>query len=207
MDARPDPEKKPSRIQQRNRRRILEAALDVFSAEGFRGATLDAIAEAAGMSKPNVLYYFDSKETIHVTLLNGLMETWVEPLRALRDDADPVEALMAYVMTKLEMSRTMPRESRLFANEILQGAPRMGPHLQRGLKPLFDRKCALISGWVQAGRLAEIDPAHLLMTIWAVTQHYADFEAQVAVLQPDRRDGWARAERHVDAMFRHLLTP
>ncbi|ETX30152.1 TetR family transcriptional regulator C-terminal domain-containing protein [Roseivivax isoporae] len=196
-----------SRIQTRNRRRILEAALDVFSAHGFRGATLDQIADGAGMSKPNVLYYFDGKEAIHVTLLNALMAEWLAPLEALEEAEDPVEALMGYVMTKLEMSRRLPRESRLFANEILQGAPRMGPHLERGLKPLFDAKCALIRRWAAEGRIAPVDPGHFLFTVWAVTQHYADFEAQVAVLMPDGKAAWSGARRHVDGMFRGMLLP
>lgn len=206
--AQSKPDEKPlSRIQLRNRERILDAALDVFSAQGFRGATLDEIAERAGMSKPNILYYFDGKEAIHVALLNGLMAEWLAPLEALRDQDSPLEALMVYVATKLEMSRRMPRESRLFANEVLQGAPRMGPHLRAGLKPLFDAKCALITRWIEAGRIAPVDPEHLLFTIWAVTQHYADFEAQVDVLVSGQTDGWDRATAHVDGMFRKMLSP
>ena len=113
-------QKKPSRIQQRNRRKILDAALDVFSAHGFRGATLDQIAEQAGLSKPNILYYFDGKEEIHITLLSQLMETWLDPLIELDPQGDPLTEILAYVQRKLEMSRDLPRESRLFANEILQ---------------------------------------------------------------------------------------
>lgn len=194
-----------SRIQLRNRRRILDAALDVFAAQGFRGATLDEIAERAGMSKPNMLYYFDSKEAIHVALLNALMSEWLAPLERLDDADDPLEALMGYIRTKLEMSRKMPRQSRLFANEILQGAPRMGPHLERGLKPLFEEKCALIRRWIAAGRIAPVDAEHFLFTVWAVTQHYADFEAQVDVLMPDKDAAWARARSHVEGMFRAML--
>ncbi|SIS76238.1 transcriptional regulator, TetR family [Roseivivax lentus] len=200
-------EKPLSRIQQRNRQRILEAALEVFSAQGFRGATLDEIADCAAMSKPNMLYYFDSKEAIHVALLNTLMQEWLAPLEALDDADEPLEAIMSYVLTKLEMSRRMPRESRLFANEILQGAPRMGPHLEAGLKPLFDAKCALIRQWIDQGEIAAVDPEHLLFTIWAVTQHYADFEAQVGVLVGHSSAGWERARTHVEKMFRSLLTP
>ncbi|MHA6324225.1 TetR family transcriptional regulator C-terminal domain-containing protein [Roseivivax sp. CAU 1753] len=210
-DARPQPQlgddKPLSRIQRRNRKRILDAALDVFAAEGFRGATLDEIAERAGMSKPNMLYYFDSKSAIHVALLNALMAEWLAPLAAL-DEADaPVEALMRYILRKLEMSREMPRESRLFANEILQGAPRMGPHLHAGLKPLFDAKCALIRHWIDQGRVAKVDVEHFLFTVWAVTQHYADFEAQVDVLMPDKAAAWSRARSHVEQMFRGMLEP
>ena len=58
-----------TRIQQENEKRILLAALEVFSQTGFHGATLDRIASAAEMSKPNLLYYFKNKEEIHIALL------------------------------------------------------------------------------------------------------------------------------------------
>ena len=198
--------KKPSRIQLRNRKLILEAALDVFSQHGYRGATLDQIAEASGLSKPNILYYFDGKEDIHVTLLNQLMETWLDPLHQINADGDPLDEVMHYVHRKIDMSFEFPRESRLFANEILQGAPRMGPHLESDLKPLVDRKAAMIQGWVDAGRLASVDPHHLIFSIWATTQHYADFDAQVQVLMGERpvQD---RARAHLDTLFRRMLTP
>lgn len=198
-------DKKPSRIQQRNRRRILDAALDVFSAHGYRGATLDQIAEASGLSKPNMLYYFASKEDIHVTLLSHLMETWLDPLVEMDAAGDPIEELLTYVRRKLDMARALPRESRLFANEILQGAPRMGPHLKGDLKPLFDEKCAVIQGWIDAGHLPVMDPRHLIFSIWATTQHYADFEAQIAVLSPGESPTSGAAE-FLDLMFRRLLS-
>ena len=174
--------KKPSRIQRRNRRVILDAALDVFSTYGFRGATLDQIASEAGLSKPNILYYFSGKEEIHTTLLSQLMETWLDPLVELDADGDPRTELLDYVQRKLDMARDLPRESRLFAGEILRGAPHMEPRLQSDLKPLFDEKCAVISDWMAAGKIARMDPRHLIFSIWSTTQHYADFAPQVALL-------------------------
>ena len=200
-----DTEKKPSRIQMRNRSLILDAALDVFSVHGFRGATLDQIAEAAGLSKPNILYYFSGKEEIHVTLLNQLMETWLDPLVEMDADGDPLTELLAYVQRKLDMARDLPRESRLFAGEIIQGAPRMLPHLQADLKPLFDEKCAVIQGWIDAGKLAPVDPRHLVFSIWSTTQHYADFDTQVRVLiSSDPHDS---AGEYLDQLYRRLLPP
>ena len=200
------PVKKVSRIQQRNRKLILEAALDVFSKHGFRGATLDQIATESGLSKPNILYYFEGKEDIHVTLLNHLMDKWLDPLRQVDPDGDPLEEIMRYVQRKLEMSYEFPRESRLFANEILQGAPRMGPHLQTGLKQLVDEKAGLIENWIKAGKIAAVDPRHLIFSIWATTQHYADFDAQIAVLlEGEAAHDSARA--HLDVLFRRLLVP
>lgn len=197
-------QKKPSRIQKRNRRMILEAALEVFSQHGYRGATLDQIAANAGLSKPNILYYFNGKEDIHVTLLSQLMKTWLDPLVALDPNGDPQTEILDYVQRKLDMAHDLPRESRLFAGEILQGAPRMGPHLQSDLKPLFDDKCAVIAGWANAGKIAIIDPQHLIFSIWATTQHYADFAAQVTVLLKDQ-DPHQQASDHLRAMFTALL--
>ncbi|WP_420569348.1 TetR family transcriptional regulator C-terminal domain-containing protein [Thalassovita sp.] len=199
------PAKKPSRIQLRNRKKILDAALEVFSTHGYRGATLDQIAEHAGLSKPNILYYFDGKEAIHVTLLNKLMETWLDPLHEMDPNGEPLKEICAYVRRKAQMSREFPRESRLFANEILQGAPRMGPHLLSDLKPLFDEKTKVIQGWMDAGKINKVDPRHLIFSIWATTQHYADFEAQVSVLTPDEDDILTSAETYLDTLFRNLL--
>ena len=95
------------------------------------------------------------------------------------ESGDPMTELLAYVQRKLDMARDLPRESRLFAGEILQGAPRMHPHLVADLKPLFDEKCAVIQGWINAGQLAEVDPQNLIFSIWATTQHYADFAALI----------------------------
>ncbi|MDW3223059.1 MAG: TetR family transcriptional regulator C-terminal domain-containing protein [Paracoccaceae bacterium] len=199
--------KKPSRIQQRNRSRILDAALEVFSQHGYRGTTLDQIADAAGLSKPNILYYFEGKEEIHVTLLNQLMESWLDPLVALKSDGDPLNEILGYVQRKLDMARDLPRESRLFAGEILQGAPRMAPHLEAGLQPLFEEKCAVIQSWMDEGHMNAVDPRHLIFSIWATTQHYADFASQVQLLLKDDPAGHAQAGAFLKTLFTRLLTP
>jgi TetR/AcrR family transcriptional regulator len=179
--------KRRTRIQTEKRELILEAALEVFSTHGFRGSTIDQIAEAAGMSKPNLLYYFRRKEDIHEALIQRLLKTWLAPLRELSETGDPIAELRGYIRRKLEMARDYPRESRLFANEILQGAPRIMPLLEGELKTLVDEKAAVITGWMRAGRIATTDPRHLIFSIWATTQHYADFDVQVrAVLGPER---------------------
>ncbi len=112
-----------TRIQREKREIILDAALDIFSNHGFRGSTVDQIAEAAGMSKPNLLYYYRGKEEIYASLLHRLLDTWLAPLMEMAADGDPVRELRNYIRRKIEMARDFPRESRLFANEILQGAP------------------------------------------------------------------------------------
>lgn len=196
-----------SRIQTRNREAILAAALEVFSTYGFRGSTLDQIAEVAGLSKPNMLYYFGSKDAIHAELLAGLLDTWLDPLRALDPSGDPVAEIIAYVHRKLEISRLYPRESRLFANEILQGAPRIMAALEGELKALVDEKAAVLKLWADAGRIASLPPHHLIFSIWALTQHYADFDVQVRAVLGEGHDPFAEADAFLDTLFRKLLRP
>jgi TetR/AcrR family transcriptional regulator len=199
-----------TRIQHEKREVILEAALDVFSAHGFRGSTIDQIAEAAGMSKPNLLYYFRRKADIHRALMQRVLDIWLAPLKELDGEGDPLTEIRSYIRRKIEMARDLPRQSRLFANEILQGAPRITPLLEGDLKNLVDEKAEVIKGWMHAGRLARTDPRHLIFSIWATTQHYADFDVQVrAVLGPDRGgDGrFEDAARFLEQLYSEGLKP
>ncbi|MCB1425561.1 MAG: TetR family transcriptional regulator C-terminal domain-containing protein [Zhengella sp.] len=199
-----------TRIQREKREIILEAALDVFSSHGFRGATIDQIAEAAGMSKPNLLYYFKTKEAIFETLIHGLLDMWLDPLKEMDEAGDAIVELRSYIRRKIEMARDFPRESRLFANEILQGAPRIMAMLEGELKPLVDEKAKVLKSWMRAGKLKQADPYHLIFAIWATTQHYADFDTQVCtVLGPDRGgDGrYEDAARFLEQLFLDGLKP
>jgi len=199
-----------TRIQREKQDLILEAALDVFSLNGFRGATIDQIAEAAGMSKPNLLYYFPRKEEIHQRLISALLDMWLAPLREMDPEGDPIPEIRSYIRRKLEMARDFPRESRLFANEMLQGAPRTVDMLEGDLKRLVDEKAKVLTSWMEEGKLARTDPYHLIFSIWATTQHYADFDVQVrAVLGKDRGgDGrFEDAARYLEQLFMFGLVP
>ena len=176
-----------TRIQEEKEELILEAALEVFATNGFRGSTIDQIAEVAGMSKPNLLYYFRTKEAMHRALIERVLDSWLDPLREFDAEGNPVSEIRSYIRRKLEMARDFPRESRLFANEVLQGAPRIEDALMGPLKALVDEKAKVIRTWAKAGKIAKCDPYHLIFAIWATTQHYADFDVQVrAVLGKDR---------------------
>jgi TetR/AcrR family transcriptional regulator len=199
-----------TRIQREKQDVILDAALNVFSVQGFRGATIDQIAEAAGMSKPNLLYYFASKEEIHKRLLEDMLDLWLDPLRALDQAGDPIAELRSYIRRKIEMARDFPRESRLFANEMLQGAPHAIDVLEGELKILVDEKARLIESWMDGGRLVRTDPYHLLFSIWATTQHYADFDVQVRAVLGRDRGGEGRFEdaaRYLENLFMDGLRP
>lgn len=210
MKARAAETQRRTRIQEEKEELILEAALEVFSARGFNGTSLDQIAEAAGMSKPNLLYYFRTKEAIHRLLIERLLDTWLAPLEELEADGEPLGEIRSYIRRKLEMARDYPRESRLFANEILQGAPHILDELEGPLKTLVDEKAAVIRGWSRAGKLAPCDPYHLIFSIWATTQHYADFDAQIRAVMGESQYGEGRFEdaaRFLNRLFVDGLKP
>lgn len=158
---------------------ILSAALETFSQFGIHGTRLEQVAELAGVSKTNLLYYFPSKEALYVSVLQQILDIWLAPLKAFREELTPLVAIQQYIRLKLEVSRDYPQASRLFCLEMLQGAPLLKTVLSGDMKSLVDEKSAIIAGWIATGRLAPVDPHHLIFMIWAATQHYADFSAQV----------------------------
>jgi len=206
--ARAKSTQKPTRIQREKTLAILEAALDVFSKRGFRGATLDLIAEEAELSKPNLLYYFASKEDLHAELLSGLMEKWLEPLAQIEPNGEPISEICAYIDRKLELAQKYPRESRLFANEIIQETPRSQDALNGQLKALVSEKVTLMKHWIAEGKIAQVDPYHLIFSIWATTQHYSDFDTQIEAMMDDGySDRFETAKTFLISMFTKALTP
>ena len=165
------------------RNQLLNAALDVFSVYGFSGASLDEIAQLANMHKSNIFYYYENKESLYVEVLTTVMQKWLAPLQILEVELEPTEALTHYLMQKIESSKDQPKASRLFALEIIQGAPHILPILKGPLKKLFKRKTKVIQTWQEQGKLsAEIDPELLIINIWAITQNYADFSTQMEMV-------------------------
>lgn len=200
--------RKLSRIQIERRAEILAAALDVFSKDGFRGASINTIAKRAEMSTPRLLYHFSDKEALYRELLSSTLQLWLVPLREIDPDGAPVEEVLGYIRRKLQMSEQYPRESRLFASEVLLGVKRAHSEVFEPLTEVFHDKVALLSRWMEEGRLTRQDPHHLIFSIWATTQHYADFEAQIAQLSPEKMDDlFVAAEAFLVPMYRKMLTP
>ena len=200
-------EKNLSRIQREKRGRIQKAALEVFSEYGLRSATLDKIAAACGLTKPNILYYYSSKDEIYFEVLNGLLDEWVAPLHEISREGVPIEELLGYMRAKLKMSKQKPKESKLFANEILHGAPLMQNILATSLKQTLDEKVAVIDHWVNEGKLAKVNGYHLFFSIWAMTQHYADFDVQVkAILDKKEDELFKEAQEYLTNLLLRILS-
>ena len=166
-------------IRRRNEQAILAAAERVFARHGYRGSSLQAIAEVAGLPKSNVLYYMGSKRELYVRLLERMMERWNVMLDDISAEDDPAEVLTAFIRSKMQMSRRHPEGSRLFASEILGGAPFLQEYLSGELREWVQSRAAVFREWADRGLMDPVDPVWLIFLIWSSTQHYADFEAQV----------------------------
>ncbi|MGM0782903.1 MAG: TetR/AcrR family transcriptional regulator [Pseudomonadota bacterium] len=163
----------------RNEQEILAAAERVFARHGYRGASVQAIAEAAGLPKSNVLYYMGSKRGLYVRLLERMMARWNALLDDISVEDDPAEVLEAFIRSKMQLSRRHPEGSRLFAAEILGGAPFLQEYLRGELRDWVRARARIFEQWAERGLMDPVDPVWLIFLIWSATQHYADFEAQV----------------------------
>jgi TetR/AcrR family transcriptional regulator len=184
------PEGRPIGAKRRaNEARILEAAEEVFATAGFAGARTAAIARRAGVPKANLHYYFGTKEALYRRVLENILEVWLAMGDSIRPGADPAAALAAYVAAKVEHSRRRPHASKVFANEMLHGAPQLQGYLRRELRRWVEAKARIVEGWVAAGRMAPVETRHLFFVLWAMTQTYADFDVQVAAVLGKARIG------------------
>lgn len=209
MTAKRDPaSRRKTRIQREKTEQILASALDVFAAHGFSGGSINAIAKAAGLTTPNLLYYFKSKDDIRRELMERTLQLWTAPLSMLNPHGDPVEEICLYIGRKLEISRKFPKESKLFVYEILNGLPQSREQIFGALKAVYHNKIGVIEDWMRSGRINAVSARHLIFSIWATTQHYADFETQIDELAPEDPDSrFAEAEAFLTGMYRRLLTP
>ena len=193
---------RPSRrteIRQANEALILAAAEKVFAEAGFGGATMQLIADRTGLPKANLHYYFATKEDLYRRVVQNIFEIWLQAAEAMDTSDDPAEGLGAYIDAKMEISRSHPDGSKVWAYEVMHGAPVIQDYLETTLRSWTEGRIARIEGWIAQGRIEPIDPRHLLYMIWASTQHYADFGHQIATLNDGPLDeaAWGRAKAAV----------
>ena len=173
-------------IREGNERAILEAAEAVFAEYGYAGASTSRIAERAGIPKANLHYYFPTKEELYRRVIDAIFTIWLDAANSFDDCDDPVEALTQYIHTKMDLSRSHPMGSKVWANEIIQRAPVIQDYLEQTLRDWTASRVAIIEKWIEQGKIDPINPRWLLYMIWATTQHYADFGHQIKTLNDDR---------------------
>ena len=167
----------------KNKQKILVAAEKAFATYGFKGTSVQQIADEAELPKTNILYYFKSKQGLYVALLQDIMSLWNSRFDQVTEDDDPAESLADYIADKMTMSRTHPQASKIFAMEVLNGAPYLNKFFSNEHVAWMEGRVAILNSWIAQGRMTAVDPQYLLFHIWACTQHYADFSAQITSLR------------------------
>jgi len=173
---------KPGKIREKNLEVILSAAEEEFALHGYRGASTQAIADRAGLPKANIHYYFKNKQSLYSAVLESIMGVWNEVLEDVSADDDPKEVLTNFIRKKMELAYAKPKASKLFAMEIIAGAPNLKEYIRTDMRQWVRNKTKVFEEWIADGKMAEVDPVHLIFLIWSSTQHYADFETQVLTL-------------------------
>ena len=166
-------------IRERNSDRILIAAEEEFVLHGFKGTSMQSIADRADLPKANIHYYFKNKTNLYQAVLENIMTAWNEVLADMNEDSDPATVLTKFIHTKMQLSYTNPNGSKIFAMEIIQGAPHLREYISQDMRIWVKEKSAVIGSWIAQGKMRNVDPTQLIFMIWATTQHYADFNTQV----------------------------
>ena len=191
-------------IRRENERLILDAAERVFAEAGFGGATMQLIADMAGLPKANLHYYFATKEDLYRRVVQQIFEIWLDAASSFDNAPGPVEGIGAYVDAKMDISRRHPHGSKVWASEVMHGAPVIQDYLETTLRDWTNGRIAVVQRWIDAGQMAAIDPRHLLYMLWATTQHYADFGHQIETLnagQPLTDRQWQDAKASVKSII------
>jgi TetR/AcrR family transcriptional regulator len=194
------------RVQNRDRLEaaIVLEAVRIFAECGYEGASVAVIAENAGLSKQNLMYYFPTKQALYERVLDDVLDDWLERMAGLNDPAQsPRDLLCDYIGAKLRFSREQPWASRVYAMEVIGGAQFYGAQIKARVVPLLRRDIDTFERWIAEGRIAPVNATHLLFAIWAMTQSYADFAAQMALVLDRRqltRQDFTDAEQMITRM-------
>lgn len=166
-------------VRQRNEQAILDSAEIEFAQYGFEGGTIKNIAERIDLPKANIHYYFRSKLDLYKAVLNNVLVMWDSAFDGVDIHTDPAQALEAYIRAKVEFSKKHARASRIFACEIISGAPYLSHYLKDDLQSWVSQKCQVVQHWIDEKKMLPLNPIHLFITIWGATQYLGDFQTQV----------------------------
>ncbi len=194
--------KPTGRIRQKNEQRIISAAEIEFANHGYKGATMNNIALLAKLPKSNIHYYFKNKLNLYAEVLASILDLWDSALNQLDSEEDPSVALQEYIVTKMRFARENPLSSRIFAKEILSGAPRLEEIFSDDYHRWFKSKTRVFKTWAKQGKIDSIEPAHIIFLIWSATQHYSDFSVQIAAAMGKK----SLSKADYDAAAKSLVT-
>lgn len=196
---------KPLKPREKKEAKILRATEKLLATRGFHGTRMDDIARAACLPRPNLYYYFSTKDQIYRRIITELRKEWIKALDAIDPGREPEEAISSYIREKIRYSNRHPVASKIFAKEVISGSDMLTKEENQEIKALTDEKCAVVNQWVEQGKMDPIDPRHLFFLLWGATQYYADFDEQVKSILGVRRLSPEHFEEGVKTMTHIVL--
>ncbi|WP_243469354.1 TetR/AcrR family transcriptional regulator [Bermanella marisrubri] len=196
---------KVGRIRERNSQQIIQAAQEEFVLHGFKGTSMQSIADRAGLPKANIHYYFKNKENLYNAVLEDIIEDWNVVLSDMDENSDPKEVLTNFIRNKMQLSYKKPKASKIFAMEIIQGAPHIKEYISKELRIWVKERVQIMQSWIDQGKMRAVDPMHLIFMIWATTQHYADFNTQILEVMNRREYDDEEIERITEFLTTMIL--
>lgn len=187
--------------------RILKAAEEVFALCGFDGASTAEIAKRAGIPKANLHYYFKTKEDLYRRLMEDINLHWQSIADKIQPENDPALVLADYIRNKINLARARPLASKVYAGELLRGAPLLKDYIAVEVKDWLGKKAQIIQQWVDEGKIAPVDPYHLFFLLWCSTQTYADFSVQMELIlgKPLEAEDYRKAAEQLAQTLIHGL--
>ena len=177
-----DTVKKTGKIRAKSEQVILQAAQEEFILQGYKGASVQSIADRANLPKANVLYYFKNKENIYHAVLQLTLDMWDQGIGDIKLEDGPKKAIEKIIAAKVKMSFENPNASKIYALEIIQGAQHLKDFARTYQRKWVREKAKIFQQWIDNGEMADVNPVNLIFLIWSSTQHYADFETQILTI-------------------------
>jgi len=196
---------KASRTRELKEDRILRATARLLAKHGFQGTRMEDIAKEAGVPRPNLYYYFPSRNHIYRRIIEDLRREWVNALEQITPEGEPAAVIRDYIRAKIEYSRKYPAASKIFADEVIRGSGILTTAENEEIKRLTDDKCAVIERWMDEGRMDRVDTRHVFFLVWCATQYYADFEQQIKNVLGVKRLTRAHFDTAADTIARIVL--
>jgi TetR/AcrR family transcriptional regulator len=160
-----------------SRQAIFDAALEEFSLEGVAGGRMDKIADAAGVNKALLYYYFKDKETLYGALLDyvfsGLRDTVI---KAMDEAKTPGEQIMAWLRSHFDYVANSPSYPRLVQYEIMRAGRGGSPHIKRLVTdyflPISERVSRVVDEGIGSGEFRQVNVRQFVTSSVAVLTHY-----------------------------------
>ncbi len=181
---------------------ILDAAERIFARDGLRAARTQEIADAVGVTKAMIHYYFGTKERLYTAVLDRVNAERAEGIGFAGLDAlPPGRALRQYVVRLLEQLSARPHTAALFALENIQNGGTYDDHLGESLPTLV----RILERGIATRAFRPMDPRHAAVNVAGTCLHYFNVMRNVRRLWPARANDDVLMREHVDAALDFVL--